>query len=415
MLPQFSPAAYKPSSQIQIFILPLLPFHIPFFLYVSCVFYGALRLDFPLAVLTKQSSSNSDTLDMLRGEQAADLESHSNSGKKSTVSGTPDASEAGGDFLHADIRDEDAAGGDVGYGNKNICSPPSQKMVKEPNTSPISQQQLVLEVKGIYAGLAMVESKCIEVENAQSSNNQPLSNEQWQALVALHRTLLHEHHDFLLASQHPSASSALRRLPHKYSMPARMWRHGIHSFLELLRHKLPASLDHMLSFIYLSYSILALLYETIPAFSEIWTECLGDLCRYCMVTEDDVKDREVWTGLSRHWYTKASDKNPTTGRLYHHLAILSRPNALQQLFFYSKALSAPIPFKGARESVLTLFDPILGSSATWLQAIDAAFIRIQGILVTGKSSELYEPSIDEFCRLLDTQIGRTSKKWLESG
>jgi hypothetical protein len=26
---------------------------------------------------------------------------------------------------------------------------------------------------------------------------------QWQALIALHHTLLHEHHDFFFASQHP--------------------------------------------------------------------------------------------------------------------------------------------------------------------------------------------------------------------
>jgi hypothetical protein len=56
-----------------------------------------------------------------------------------------------------------------------------------------------------------------------------------------------------LASQHPSASPALRRLASKYSMPARMWKHGIHSFLELLRRRLPKSLDYILTFIYLTY------------------------------------------------------------------------------------------------------------------------------------------------------------------
>jgi hypothetical protein len=123
----------------------------------------------------------------------------------------------------------------------------------QPETRPISQEQLVAEVKGIYAGLVMVEAKCIEVDNKQATLAQAdgaqskLNNEQWQALIALHRTLLHEHHDFFLASQHPSASPALRRLASKYAMPARMWRHGIHSFLELLRHRLPASLDHMVS------------------------------------------------------------------------------------------------------------------------------------------------------------------------
>jgi len=32
-----------------------------------------------------------------------------------------------------------------------------------------------------------------------------------------------------------------------------MWRHGIYSFLELLRHRLPASLEYMVTFIYLAY------------------------------------------------------------------------------------------------------------------------------------------------------------------
>ena len=39
----------------------------------------------------------------------------------------------------------------------------------EPETRPISQQQLVAEVKGIYAGLVMVEAKCIEVDAKQMS------------------------------------------------------------------------------------------------------------------------------------------------------------------------------------------------------------------------------------------------------
>lgn len=160
----------------------------------------------------------------------------------------------------------------------------STQMLKQPETRPISQEQLVAEVKGIYAGLVMVESKCIEVDNAQNSSNtdtsSKLNHDQWKALIALHRTLLHEHHDFFLASQHPSASPALRRLASKYAMPARMWRHGIHSFLELLRHRLPTSLEHMLTFIYLAYSMMALLYETVPAFEDTWIECLGDLGRY---------------------------------------------------------------------------------------------------------------------------------------
>ncbi|KAI1077529.1 hypothetical protein F5B20DRAFT_583235 [Whalleya microplaca] len=294
------------------------------------------------------------------------------------------------------------------------------KLLMQPETRPIGQDQLVAEVKGIYAGLVMVESKCIEVDNAQSSTTEAkLNHEQWQALIALHRTLLHEHHDFFLASQHPSANQALRRLAGKYAMPARMWRHGIHSFLELLRHRLPGSLEHMLTFIYLAYSMMALLYETVPAFEETWIECLGDLGRYRMAIEDDdIRDREIWTSVSRLWYSKASDKAPTTGRLYHHLAILARPNALQQLFYYTKSLCVPVPFPSARESIQTLFDPILNansSQSSRLIPIDTAFVKAHGILFSKKSPDDFFSAVDEFLGMLDDHIDRSVRRWMESG
>ncbi|KAI0017862.1 hypothetical protein F4780DRAFT_563826 [Xylariomycetidae sp. FL0641] len=303
---------------------------------------------------------------------------------------------------------------------ENAAPAPHRTLMRQPETRPITQDQLVSEVKGIYAGLVMVESKCIEVDNAQSSQTDTkLNNEQWQALIALHRTLLHEHHDFFLASQHPSASEPLRRLAIKYAMPARMWRHGIHSFLELLRHRLPASLEHMLTFIYLAYSMMALLYETVDTFQDTWIECLGDLGRYRMAIEDDdIRDRETWTAVSRHWYSMASDKAPNTGRLYHHLAILARPNALQQLFYYTKSLCVPFPFGSARESIMTLFDPLLGPTGTpsvRMGPIDVAFVKAHGILFSNKCVDDYDPAIEEFLRLLDYHIGRTARKWMESG
>ena len=161
------------------------------------------------------------------------------------------------------------------------------EMLRQPETRPIDHSQLVIEVKGIYAGLVMVENKCIDIDEKQSAAAQEkdpakkttLKNDQWQSLIALHKQLLHEHHDFFLASQHPSASPALSRLAIKYSMPARMWRHGIHAFLEVLRHRLPESLEHMVAFIYIAYGMLALLYETVPVFEATWIECLGNLTR----------------------------------------------------------------------------------------------------------------------------------------
>lgn len=72
-------------------------------------------------------------------------------------------------------------------------------IILQPDSSPISTPQLAAEVRTIYAGLVMVEAKCINIDAAQAATpSSPLGPEQWQALIGLHRTLLYEHHDFLM-------------------------------------------------------------------------------------------------------------------------------------------------------------------------------------------------------------------------
>ena len=302
-------------------------------------------------------------------------------------------------------------------------------LLLQPDSRPISQEQLASEVKSIYSALIMVENKCMHVDRtqaaaiqkAQAEGHVRLPNEHWQALTALHRTLLHEHHDFFLASQHPSASDQLRRLAAKYSMPARMWKHGIHSYLELLRHQLPESLEYMLSFIYLAYQMMALLLETVPSFEDTWIECLGDLGRYRMAIEDeDPRDRETWAGVARYWYTKAANKSPITGRLYHHLAILARPNALQQMYLYSRSLNCLNPFHSARDSVLTLLEPVLGRSLPaypQLPVVDVSFLRLQSVLLERIPLDMtyWENSSTEYHDQLTTHIDRLGNKFRDRG
>jgi hypothetical protein len=303
--------------------------------------------------------------------------------------------------------------------------PSARSYLLQPETRPISQEQLVAEVKGIYARLLMVDGKCIQVDGkqAQLARDAPkgqipkLTDDQWQALIALHRTLLHEHHDFFLASQHPSATPAVRKLALKYAMPARLWRHAIHSFLELLRNRLPDLFDHMMTFLSIVYSMMTLLYETVDVFEETWIECLGDLSRYRMVIEDDcIHDREVWTQVSRQWYLKASGKNPQIGRLYHHLAILARPNAFQQLFYYTKSLSVSQPFPAAKESILTLLEPVLkGKQAHKMTPVTIAYIKAHAILFMGNTLDGYNEAYTEFVSLLDRHISRCTQRFLEMG
>lgn len=259
----------------------------------------------------------------------------------------------------------------------------------------------------------------MQIDQQQALTTNKLSDEQWQALIALHRTLLHEHHDFFLASQHPSSSPALRRLATKYAMPARMWRHGIHSFLELLRLRLPDSLDHMLAFVYLAYSMMALLMESVPSFEETWIECLGDLARYRMAIEEvDPRDRDTWKEVAQMWYGKAADKSPNVGRIQHHLAVLARPNIVQQLFYYSKALVCVRPFQNARESIMLLFNPFLEGSEIASQRyplVESALIKAHAVLFTRGSVSEYMSLMDQFSSVLDNHIGRVTAKFRAQG
>ncbi|KAL8978423.1 MAG: hypothetical protein Q9205_005982 [Flavoplaca limonia] len=336
-----------------------------------------------------------------------------------------DASQIG----HREPSDQPRRGPDSRDARRDIGVDIQPQMLLQPETRPISHAQLVVEVKGIYHGLVMVEQKCIEVDEKQllaalerdPSKKTDLKDGQWQALIALHKTLLHEHHDFFLASQHPSASPPLSKLASKYTMPARMWRHGIHAFLEVLRHRLPASLDHMLAFIYIAYSMMALLYETVTTFEDTWIECLGDLARYRMAIEDsNTGDREIWGAVARSWYNKAADRRPVVGRLYHHLAILARPFSLSQLAYYTRSLSSVEPFDSARGSVMALFQPVLDGktfSHHRVKALELAYIRMHGVLFDRpQDEETFRETLTSIQDgLLDAYIDRITSNFKEQG
>lgn len=304
---------------------------------------------------------------------------------------------------------------------------PDYLIIRQLEAIPISEKQLVAEVKGIYAAIQILEETCIEMDNKlatstmdNTSSRSKLNNKQWQALVTLHRKLIHEHHEFFSASQHPSASPALRLVPSHYAMSVRMWRHGIHPFLELLRRYLPASFDHMLAFIYIAYRTVANLYETVPAFKNIWIECLGDLARYRMAIEtNDAMCRNVWNETSRSWYLEASNMSPLTGRLYHHLAVLANPNILQQLYYYAKSLCVTKPFVVTSKSILTMFDPIIKTQDDQrnyrFSLFDTPFVKAHGYLFTNQHMEKFETTMIEFLAVLDCHIGRVTRRFLEQG
>jgi hypothetical protein len=139
-------------------------------------------------------------------------------------------------------------------------------------------------------------------------------------------------------TQHPVASSSVRRLPKRHDILARYWKYGIIEFLEHLRRKLPSSKVYMESFIFRAYTLTSVLLEDVPSFQPVWMECLGDLARYLYAIEgENEENKEHWKQVAREWYLKTVDSgHALEGRLFHHLGIISKDDSLSQLFYYSK-------------------------------------------------------------------------------
>lgn len=199
-------------------------------------------------------------------------------------------------------------------------------------TSLITREHLANSLLEMHGSLVMLERECLELNKQYMETGENLSHPTWQTLSSLHRTLIHGYPDFILTSQHFLTSSKQQRLVEGYEIPARLWRYGIHPFLELLRHRLAESLDYMVDFIYHAYSIITLLLCRESMFAEVWMEYLGDLGLYRMVVENDRRDKEIWAGISRDWYKKYAEQCLGNGRIQHRLAALACPDSLKQLF-----------------------------------------------------------------------------------
>jgi protein SMG6 len=207
-------------------------------------------------------------------------------------------------------------------------------------------------------------------------------------LLFFFSSLVEMMHDLLQISLAPTVPASLRNIPTKYNIIIRMWTHGFHKLLESLRRAAfsgsEIALEHLQEFIYYSYVFYTHLYEehTLRAFRSGWLEALGDLARYRMAVAalvtgtaatsqvltaaalgapadpsqtkaktssvnslpvariDDSPspsvgvaaarqmnvepEKERWRIAARGWYAAGLADTPGTGKLHHHLGLLSR-------------------------------------------------------------------------------------------
>ena len=279
---------------------------------------------------------------------------------------------------------------------------------------------LVIGFKSIYTRLVMAAAKGTNVNQDQSMDAQEsyeprrveVKNEQWQSLSRLQKQIRQEHHDIFLASKHPSASAAMTRPAAKYSMPARMRCRGIHAIFEVLRHRLPEPLEHMLAFIYIAYSMMALLYESVPAIENIWIDNLGGLGRYRMPCNDDqLRSRKTWSQVAKYWYSEASEKTANVERLSHHLVIFTQTRTLVQLSLYTKSLTCLTVSESVREVVLSPFDQVLdfyNSNDRQSASLGATLVRHHAVLC---HQQVSKPLFDNLIGSLNLKLSLRNLFW----
>jgi hypothetical protein len=156
--------------------------------------------------------------------------------------------------------------------------------------SPMSQEELIAEIKASYTIILRLASVFNNRINAYvktiCEGASCTSTEHWPSLTALHSTLLHKHHDFFLATQHPSASPALRQLASKYAMPTRMWKNGIQPILELFRLNLDGRTGHVQDFLRDTRHTLKMFQENLPGMVDDWNKMEAALLEFENVVYD---------------------------------------------------------------------------------------------------------------------------------
>ncbi|CAO1632740.1 unnamed protein product [Sympodiomycopsis kandeliae] len=124
----------------------------------------------------------------------------------------------------------------------------------------------------------------------------------------------------------------------------------------------------------------------------------------------EFEDRETWSTTAKGWYAKGLADTPGTGRLHHHLALLSDRDQLRALYHFCKALTTLQPFPAARESVLSLFGQKDQQSRLRHDAsLEDLFVHLHGMLFTRVQLDDFEHVSSRFLKLLQNAVTATDR------
>lgn len=189
----------------------------------------------------------------------------------------------------------------------------------------------LLEPVATLESLTQLEDRCITLVKRASTIaclkaiDRPAETLPWADYNEAHRALLYGHHNLILASLSPDASSDIRAIPFKHQLPRRMWSTGVQPLLDVLQDwssirnidQARKFREHMREFIIMAYALVALLYETAPVSKDSWALYLGHLSQYHASVEKDVGEQEHWQAVAKFWHTQLFTLGTPSGELYY--------------------------------------------------------------------------------------------------
>ncbi|CAH7685190.1 hypothetical protein PPACK8108_LOCUS19673 [Phakopsora pachyrhizi] len=115
----------------------------------------------------------------------------------------------------------------------------------------------------------------------------------------------------------------------------------------------------------------------------------------------DFEEQEIWRSTAKDWYSKGLVETPGSGRLHHHLALLSKGDELRTLYHYCKSLTAASPYLPARESILPFFESEHQSRRSRPEvSISDLFVHLHGMLFTKIQLDDFEKELARFMERL---------------
>ncbi|KAH7915986.1 hypothetical protein BJ138DRAFT_996574 [Hygrophoropsis aurantiaca] len=126
-------------------------------------------------------------------------------------------------------------------------------------------------------------------------------------------------------------------------------------------------------------------------------------------------EKERWRGIAREWYAQGLADTPGTGKLHHHLGLLSREvesEALRAVYHFVKSMTTLHPFSTSRESIL----PIWSSTAQARRSLPDAraselFVLLHGMLFTNIQLDDFQPTLAHFLERLEIE-GAEQRDWI---